>query len=429
MPMSARILIALLMALSLGLPACKTSGGSSHNKDSLDQTSPLANGTTSTDAADEVGNLRIIHTLAWPGSWGQFLVGVGENGEALVRLEQTGKSPRLAFALVNLSSGDLIEQWEASSTRASSMIAGYPGFRGMQGGFEEDLAKYASWLARVGPWTHHETTPPFGVHVSPDGEHIIYSQQPDDGRDGDWLMLADADGKRLRRFDDGLRASYNANFSPDGEHVAWMGGSRDYARPGKQVGYVLRVASVTGKMWDVPQVRDEIRTPIWSRDGSRVWAIGKRGRNERCLFSVELSTRAVDALHCFDGLLDPMLSPDGNRMLLMLSPDGGSEAREVVLLDLKSGLEEGRFSVPGATGMGRFGEWIDNQTAVFFARADSALQIIRPSTGEILHEVDLSSAGKIRGRLGAGIYGDEMILLRQPSGSSDVQVIGVRVRD
>ena len=429
MPMSARILIVCLSALSLGISACKTSGGSSHHKDSLDQTSPLANGTTPTTKTSEVGDLRVIHTLAWPGSWGQFLVGVGSGGEALVRLEQTGTNPRLAFALVKLESGELVEQWEATSTRASSMITGYPGFRGMQGDFDKDLAKYAGWLARVGPWTHREATPPFGVHVSPDGEHIIYSQQPDDGRDGDWLILANANGQQLRRFDDGLRASYNANFSPDGETVAWMGGSRAYAKPGKQVGYVLRVASVSGKMWDVPQVRDEIRTPIWSRDGSEVWAIGKQGRRERCLYRVEIATQGVDALHCFNGLIDPMLSPDGKQMLLMLSPDGGSEEREVVLLDLKRGNEEGRFSIPGATGMGRFGAWLDNQTAVFFARNDSALQIIRPSAGELVHEVDLSDAGEIRGRLGAGIWGNEMILLRQPSGSSDVQLIGVRVRD
>lgn len=421
--------VALFCATTLALSACKTSTGTSERAHEHGQTSSsITDSTNNPDTPAEIGQVRTIHTLDWPGSWGQFLVGVGKQ-EALVRLEQGGKSPRLAFAMIDLGKGALVEQWEAKPSRASSMIAGYPGFRGMRDGFDEDLAKYSDWLVRVGPWAHREATPPFGVHVSPTGEHIIYSQQPEDGRDGDWLMLADANGRKVSRFDDGLRASYNANFSPDGQTVAWMGGSRDYAKPGKQVGYVLRIAFVTGKMWDVPQIRDEIRTPFWSTDGAKVWAIGRRSRRDRCLYSAEIATRHVEALYCFDGAIDPMISPDGKQMLLMLSPEGGGDSREVVVLDLQEGGEINRFTLPGAKGLGRFGVWLDTQTAVFFARADSALHIIRPSTGELLHEIDLSNEGQIRGRLGAGLFGDELILLRQPSDSKDVQVIGVRVRE
>ena len=59
----------------------------------------------------------------------------------------------------------------------------------------------------------------------------------------------------------------------------------------------------------------------------------------------------------------------------------------------------------------------------------TSIQNLNPSTGELLHEIDLSNEGQIRGRLGAGLFGDELILLRQPSDSKDVQVIGVRVRE
>ena len=248
-------------------------------------------------------------------------------------------------------------------------------------------------------------------------------------------MLADRDGRLVGRLGPALRASYYPNFSPSGDYVALVGGAREFARDGRQVGYVLHIARIPGPYAPepVPQVRDGMRTPVWSKDGRTVYAIGQRedapfGDPARCLFAVDRATLAARSLSCHPGEIDIVLHPDGAHALVLEQPAGSGAPpaqKTLALVELTQGKTIARTSVRGVQGMGRFGAWVDKEHFAVIARNGRAVVVIEPFVGGPGRAIELGEEGAIRGRHGAAVVDDELIALRQTGDA--VEVVGVRV--
>jgi hypothetical protein len=383
-------------------------------------------GAEATVARARVGDVRLIHRVEWPDAWGQFLVGVEPKARrAHLRLTVAGETPRFALDTIDLSTGERVARWEATPARAARMVGRYPRFEGVSGEFVEDLGRYARMLRASGPWRHRETAPPLAVSASPDGARAIYAVPPDDGRDGDWLMLVELATGAQRRFDEGIRASYVAKFSPDSRAVAWIGGSAEFARPGRQVGYVLRVASLDGTPRAVPEVRGVIRAPLWSPDGRTIWAMGHgRDRRERCLYRVSVPSFDVARLECHVGDVDVVMSEDASRMMLLQHAPQG-RAQRLVWLDPRTDDVLARHEVSGVHGVGEFGRVLGEDRALLYVDGGQALVIYEPMTGAEVQRVDLGE-DPVAGRHATQLAGDELILLRRRDGA--VEVVGVTVR-
>ena len=423
----------LLLALLSLLVACKTSPApsstsstprSNADQGSLPTAPPISRST--------LGQVRVIQKVDWKaGPFGVSLVGVdADKRQAILLLTDNGSdSPRLAIDTVSLQSGDRLDRWEASSTHAREMVLGYPGFRGMDGAsFEEDLLRYATLLHGVGDWTYRETTPPLGVLPSPSLDLVVYGAQPADGKDGDWLMTLNPISNRTSRLDYGLRASYHPSFSPDGQWIAWIGGSADYAHPGRQIGYVLRIARTDRlKHRAVSRVRDLLRTPIWSHDSKTIYAFGKQGKNQ-CLFGIEVSGAEIEELYCHANNFDIMLSPRGDRALLLL-PASDEAPQRLVTHDFATGEEIMQMEVDQVQGLGAFGVWLDGDHFALLSDLGSTLQILHTTTGEEIARHTLASKDSIiHGRHGMKIVDGELIALRQHLQTNELELIALRIR-
>lgn len=359
---------------------------------------------------------RVISTINWSSPLGISLVGVDPNRRsALVQLEDPRGTPKLSWRVISLDTGETTREWTATPKRARSMVKGYPAFRGVDSDFSSDLVTYANLLSDIGPWSHREATPPLSVLPSPDASLIVHGQQPGDGADGDWLVLYDQEGKRRGRVDRGLRASYNPSFSPDGAHIAWIGGSAQFARAGKQIGYVLRLANTSNptKHVAIPAVRDVLRTPIWSLDGETMFVSGQRSRRRRCLFSVKVSSRSVQELLCLDGEFDLIASPSTRTAMLLHHPPEVSDTKELLHVSLETGELLTRAQVLSPQGFGAFGFWLGDDAFAALTRLGKTLDVINVNTGERSRTIELARGSELRGRHGARVIDDELIILRQ----------------
>ncbi len=422
--MRGKVLVACgVCALALG---CTGSGAVTPPKGLTAQKVEGADaGALETRARPRVGDVRLIHRVDWPDAWGQFLVGVEPEGRAHLRLTLAGDTPRFALDTIDLKSGERVSRWEATPELAARMVGRYPRFEGVSGDFVADLGRYAGMLRASGPWRHRETAPPLAVSASPDGARAIYAVPPDDGQDGDWLMLVELATGAQRRIDEGIRASYVAKFSPDSRAVAWIGGSSEFARPGRQVGYVLRVAALDGSPRAIPEVRGVIRAPLWSPDGRTLWAMGHgRDRRERCLYRVSVPGFEVTRLECHDGDVDVVMSEDASRMMLLQHPlrEG---AQQLVWLDPREDEVLARHEVSGVHGVGEFGRVLGKDRALLYADGGQSLVIYEPMTGAEVQRVELGE-DPVAGRHTTQLAGDELILLRRSEGA--VEVVGVTVR-
>lgn len=127
-------------------------------------------------------------------------------------------------------------------------------------------------------------------HWSPDGRSILFnsnrSERPDMDMDVTELYLIPAEGGEMRQIETRPGRKFAATFSPDGQHLAWLG--RD--KPGRWYQNArLYVASVDGgEVRDVSESIDLHLSPstngdifngsgpyalVWSADGRRVYSI------------------------------------------------------------------------------------------------------------------------------------------------------------
>ena len=371
--------------------------------------------------------VRLIASLEWSAQGRVELLGVdAQQQQARLLIEQHGQPERLILETLELRTGQRLERWEATPEQANKIVNTYPRFDALEHSFERDLVRYAALLRKSGPWSHRSATPPLGVYPSPDGAHILYTTPPNDHSEGDWLMLADAQGKALRRYDPHVASSYRVSISPDSGLVAWMGGSPRYARSGQVVGYVLHLGDWRGAVRAIPAIRDVLRKPLWSQDSQTIYALGHRDARTQCLYALPSDARSPDALYCHEGQLDVIMHPPSGRQLLLLHPwtDSTSAQGTVVLIDSTQGAVLAQHQVPMPQGFGEFGHFLDQDHVALFPQRADTIQILELSSGKILREIELG--GTLIGRHTTSVVGQELIVLRRRG--ERTELIGVKTR-
>ncbi len=377
-----------------------------------------------------LGTMRVIAKIQWSEPLGQYLIGVDpDQRHAFLHLE--GRQPQRRFAIdtISLETGRRVERWEASVEHAARLVNAYPRFRTISGSFSEDLARYASFIRRAGPWSGREGASLLGVSASPNGRYAIYGTSPDGDRDGDWLMLtALPDAQSTRRLDDGLRASYRPNFSPDSSRVAWIGGSPKFAQGGQHVGYVLHVAELGGRPEALPEVRDVMGAPLWTPDSQTLHVVATMEGLTRCVLRVDVKTRQSRELMCHEGSIDMIASPDGARLLLLLQHPAQAEAapRQLVLLDPERPDPVATHEVVAPMGMGPFGQFVRHDRVALFTHGGQRVLLMNPEDGVVEQEVSLPEGETFTGRHTTQVAGDELILLRQSEAGG--ALVGIKVR-
>jgi hypothetical protein len=246
-------------------------------------------------------HIEVVYRDEWFG--GVTLLGIDEHGpKATVRLES--ESPkRLVLDVVDLARHAAVERWEVTddATRAALLGRGFA----LSASGDGAVARFAKMMGALGPWHMRPALPTPTFAVSPGRDVVLFGAPPADGRDGDWLMAVDGDGKNPRRVDEGLRASYSPVFSPDGTHFAFRGCTSspcDYGLFSAQLGgKPRRVAGLSGST-----------PPVFSKNGDSVLAVGNGARaGSRCLFKTLVAGIASpQSLVCVNGLEDVSFSED-----------------------------------------------------------------------------------------------------------------------
>lgn len=127
--------------------------------------------------------------------------------------------------------------------------------------------------------------------VSPDGRWVVYHYSSPDADQAVQIHVLDAVAGDTRKITAAGKTTGNTAFSPDGKYVALL-----------LAGNRLQVFSTTTwqSLWDRPLPGDRLRTAlVWSRDSSKLWAIGGAGM-------VGLSLATPEQRVVFD---DPRLAP------------------------------------------------------------------------------------------------------------------------
>ncbi len=185
-------------------------------------------------------------------------------------------------------------------------------------------------IADTLPWRF---TPDF----SPDGTRILYARQHEGTFEYD-LVSAHLDGSDPQVLYSVSSGSITAvSWSPDGAHIAFVW-FRDYASP-VMLG-ILTVA--TGEV----VLREDLTNPLWSPDGSRLYAQGKIEENGYRQSLIALfSDLQVDRVICeLNEIAPAALSPTGQFIAFFMS-DG------IHVANLQSGTLDRRL-VASAANMG-----------------------------------------------------------------------------
>lgn len=346
-------------------------------------------------------DVEVLYRDQWFGA--VRLIGVdAKKKRALVRLE-LGTRGKLAIDTIDLERGERLERWEATSENASEAMRRHPAFQPMTGTFEDDLVRFAELLHSTGPWYMRSASQAPLVAVSADRQYILYGAPPTDGTDGDWLFVTDRFGRRPRRLDPGLRASYSPVFSPDGMFVAWQGCQTspcDYGLFVTQLGGVPeRVSGVSGST-----------PPVFSHDGEWLYTVGHE-RKRSCLYRVPVrASRRLERLSCVTDLVDVefVQDPDGRTGVLSglvgVPPNQVAEMRWVLL---ETGEVLATHAVVGVSGNG-----ILNGAGMFAVSVQKGgLAVVDLITGS--HGIVSGSAGWYFGFETTKWIDDELILLRK----------------
>jgi Tol biopolymer transport system component len=167
-----------------------------------------------------------------------------------------------------------------------------------------------------------------GPSLSPDGKMFAYVE--DIGERSQLYVSRISGGDRVQLTTDNSRKA-NAEFSPDGEHIAF---SR--LKPETQSSEICIVPSLGGQATPVVEGG---RYPAWSSDGSRLAFIGSRPGKPEALFTSarDGTDRRVlleaDAQFPFFG--QPTWSPDGGSIVVTRSRGGNN--REIWLVPIQGG--------------------------------------------------------------------------------------------
>lgn len=304
-----------------------------------------------------LGPLRVLYRDDWHGS--VQLIGIdASTHRAFLRME-SDEPKRLIIDTIDYEAGKRLERWEATAANAGATVRRYPVFRPLSGTFEQDLVRYAGILAAAGPWHTRGRSNRPTVAIGAPGGPILYGAQPSDQTDGDWLLLADKDGRGSQRIDRGLKASYGPVFSPDGQRVTWKG---CVASP---CGYAVFIAKVGSNPERVNQLVDP-GMPVWSGDGSAVYVVARAGPGATrrgqgpCLFRIPVAASwEAKPVRCTPGMsdVDFVQDPSGRTgVLTAASGLPGQQLVEYAWMLMADGSVLATQSVDRASGIGVLSE-------------------------------------------------------------------------
>jgi hypothetical protein len=361
---------------------------------------------------------EMIYRRMWPGFERGFthLIGVDLKRNDLYHIREGQKSGQkqrawnIVLEVVSLDRGTLKESRTGRGSRKRER-------------FRRKLL--ASALLPTGPW-HAHRPPPIQLVVSPDGRWMV-------DRHYDHLILADKVGRRVRRLDVGLRASYDAVFGPKGEMVAWHGFSKKHQQ------YDLWVSDIDGEPQRIPTAPHG-KDPIFSPDGRFLYVLTQtpqdhlqappqmKKRPKRCLYRVQVGGKwAAEPLLCVRSPREVRFvqDPAGETGVFVQEQKNayGSSSLAMTWLDLPSGRVRKKHRIP--TGyVSRFRGVVDENGMMAFTPYHHLLVAMDLESGK---KGLLLSAQVHHGRIrlgGTRFLGDGRIpvlrAMRKPKASTEV---------
>ncbi len=361
--------------------------------------------------------LKVLYRDDWFG--GTTLLGVDPSGpRAVVRLEsETPK--RLAIDVIDLGHGVRSDRWDVADemTRAALLGRGFA----LSSSSSDSIVKFARLMGSLGPWHMRASLPAPTFAVSPDATTILFGAPPADGRDGDWLMSVDRDGRNPKRVDEGLRASYSPTFAPDGLHFAFRGCTSspcDYGLFIAQLGQKPR--RVGGLSGSTP--------PVFSKSGESLFAVGDstKQRGARCLYKAPVAGfGSPQPITCVTGLEDVGFVEDPEGRTGVLSGVRGVPGQQEVVLTwvlLEDGTVLQVHTVARAVGAGIM---------------NGAGLLALPMQKGALSFVDLVNDKRVLVPDSEGWFfgfdttrwiGDSLVLMRKPPGTKGFELVAVDAR-
>jgi hypothetical protein len=395
-----------------------------------DASRPPALAQEPTTPAAPQGPLASRYKTAWAG-WDVRLLGLNADASRawLWKGRPDPKDPALVIEEVDLTRGLPVGAWRATPARADAILDRFPTFRPLSGSFEEDLVRFAALVRQTGPWSLRARALTPSVASPDDGRFILHEAPPDDGKDGDWLILRDAQGHNPRRLDVGLRASYNPQLSPDGARVAWRACSPKHAPPGANCGYVLALASLGPEPTPptlIPAAADPT-PPVWSADGASLWVVDEAPR-KACLLRVPTAPPHKPApVACAEGLRDLHFQQDPTGVVGLLAGwegDPQAPTLSLWLVSLPDGASLGRAKVEAAAGPGLL---VDHHRAVVPLRSGGVRVLDLPRAKHADHA---PSQGRLGGLEAARLAPDgRLILLQTYLGGLELVALDLSIPD
>jgi TolB protein len=171
------------------------------------------------------------------------------------------------------------------------------------------------------PW------PEFDPSWSPDGKHIAYRSERDDGTPEIWIM--DADGTSQRRLTEGLSPAW----SPDGSRIAYSSLGTILCPPGHGLrcsGLSIMNADGSGRH-RLPHT-DGGEYPSWSPDGTRI-AFNSNLTGDHVMYIAQADgSKVVDLSSVGEGWQVDW-SPDGRSILFTSHRDHPDDYTDVYVMD------------------------------------------------------------------------------------------------
>ncbi len=300
------------------------------------------------DAPPPKPAVRIVHHAEWPVAWDVRELGIDRAAKRVfVELSWNGVAPfeqkpveRARFVVdeIDVESGGRMDRWEASEALATRLAN-----RRGEGPPVADLLRFASIARRFAPPYEHFRSF-LHVGVTADAKHVFYEALADDGSREMAQMIAAADGSRARRFDAGLRVSYDLASSPDSKWGAFHGYSNGiyhlYLRGTAQADRVVKVNAIVYP-----------KKLYWSKDDGSVYVLSTGADQKHpCIHAVHptapQSPRVVLCGDVIDETSHFVLSRDGKTALVA----SRASTKESLWIRLADGAILRRFSVPAYFG-------------------------------------------------------------------------------